>query len=92
MTASYTLFLGVHVMDTLNGFSGSVRLSCSGGPAGSSCLNPPQPVKLDPNVIAYAVLGILFPPKSAAGTYTITFTGTSGTLAVVSSTAKFVVQ
>jgi hypothetical protein len=78
-------------LKSVNGFSGSVRLSCSGGPAGSSCLNLPQTVKLSANGRVYAISGILVPRNSAPGTYIITFSGTSGTR-TVTSTAKFIVQ
>jgi len=78
-------------LKSVNGFSGSVKLGCAGGPAGSYCLNLPQTVKLSANGTGYTVSGILFPAKSAPGTYIITFTGTSGTL-TVASTATFIVQ
>ncbi len=76
-------------LKSVNGFSGPVKLSCSGGPAGAYCLNLPQTVSL--NGTAYAVSGILFPRHSAPGTYLVTFTGTSGTL-TVTATAKFIVE
>ena len=78
-------------LKSVSGFSGPVKLSCSGGPAGSYCLDLPQTVNLSANGTAYAVSGILFPRNSAPGTYIITFTGTSGTL-TVTATAKFIVQ
>jgi hypothetical protein len=78
-------------LKSVNGFSGPVQVSCSGGPAGSYCLDLPQTVKLSANGTAYAVSGILIPRNSAPGTYTITFTGTSCTV-TVTTTAKFIVQ
>lgn len=73
----------------VNGLVGNVKLSCSGGPAGSVCGDLPKTVKL--NQIALAISGILFPAKTTPGTYTITFTGASGP-AVSTATATFTVQ
>jgi CSLREA domain-containing protein len=61
-----------------NAFDASVTLSCSGGPAQSKCADLPKTVKV--NGTAYALSGILFPRNTPAGTYTITYTGTSGPL------------
>jgi hypothetical protein len=72
------------------GFSGNVTLTCSGGPAGAQCADLPMTVKLNSNGVAYAVSGILFPAKTTPGTYTMTFTGTSGAL-TNSATATFTV-
>jgi hypothetical protein len=72
----------------VKGFNGKVTLSCSGGPAGSKCGDLPQTVKV--NGVAYAVSGILFPVTTTPGTYTITFTGVSGSL-TNTATAKFTV-
>jgi hypothetical protein len=66
------------------GFNGNVTLSCSGGPSGSYCLSFPQTVRLI-NGKALAVSGIVFPQKTPPGTYTVTFTGVSGSL---TNTAK----
>ncbi len=76
-------------LKSLDGFKGSVTLSCSGGPAGSYCADLPQTVNL--NGTALAISGILFPKTAAAGTYTITFTGTSGAI-VEDATATFIVK
>jgi aminopeptidase S len=65
-------------LKSLNGFSGNVKLSCSSGPAGSYCVDFPMTVHL--NGTARAVSGILFPKNTKPGTYTITFTGVSGSL------------
>jgi hypothetical protein len=70
-------------------FNGNVTLSCSGGPAGSKCANLPQTVRV--NGTALAVSGILFPKGTAKGTYTMTFTGVSGSL-THTATAQFVVK
>ncbi len=76
-------------LNSVKGFSGNVSLSCSGGPSKSICVNLPQTVKL--NGVALAISGILFPANSTPGTYTITFTGVSGT-STASTTAKFTVK
>jgi hypothetical protein len=65
-------------LDSLNGFNSNVRLTCSGGPAGSVCIVFPQTVKV--NGRAFAIAGIAFPRGAAARSYTITFTGVSGAL------------
>ena len=75
-------------LNSVNGFNGSVTLSCSGGPAGSYCADLPQTVQV--NGTAYAVSGILFPKDTTPGTYTITFTGISGSL-TNTATAQFTV-
>ena len=76
---------------SLNGFAGNVTISCAGGPPKSACANFPETVKLTANSTALALSGILFQPKDAAGTYTITFTGVSGTQ-TSSTTAQFIVK
>ncbi len=72
------------------GFSGNVKLTCSGGPVGAQCADLPMTVKLTSNGVAYAVSGILFPAKTAPGTYTMTFTGVSGSI-TETTTATFTV-
>jgi len=76
---------------SVDGFSGNVKITCSGGPAGSMCGEFPQTVNLQPNKFALALSGALFPKNTTPGTYTLTFTGTSGS-DVVSTTAQFKVQ
>jgi len=73
-----------------SGFNGNVALSCSGGPAGAECADLPMTVKLKSNGVAYAISGILFPAKTTPGTYTMTFTGVSGSI-TESATATFTV-
>lgn len=79
--------LGVFLLEvkSVNGFSGNVSISCTGGPSDSVCGDFPQTVPLKANGTGVAVSGILFRPQDAKGTYTITFTGISGT---DTSTAK----
>ena len=73
---------------SVNGFSGNVTISCAGGPSKSVCGSFPQMVKLVPNKMALAISGILFPSNTPPGTYTLTFTGNSGSMAV-RTTAQF---
>ncbi len=79
----------VLTLKSVNGFNGNVKLSCSGGPAGSYCVNFPMTVRL--NGTAYAASGIFFPNKASAGTYVVTFSGVSGLLSNT-ATAKFTVK
>ncbi len=76
-------------LQSVNGFNGTVTLSCSGGPAGTKCADLPGTVHV--NGTAYALSGVLFPKNTKDGTYTITFTGVSGSLSN-STTAKFTVK
>jgi hypothetical protein len=76
---------------SVNSFSGNVKVTCSGGPANSVCGEFPQTLNLQPNKTAIAISGVLFPKNTTLGTYTITFTGTSGSL-VVSTSAQFNVE
>ena len=76
-------------LQSVDGFDANVKLSCSGGPAGSYCVDLPMTVKV--NGTDYAVSGILFPKNSNPGTYVITFTGVSGSL-TVKATATFTVK
>ena len=75
-------------LQSVNGFNGNVKLTCS-GPAGAVCMDLPQTVKV--NGTALAISGILFPANTKAGTYTITFTGVSGSL-TNTATAKFTIK
>lgn len=61
----------VLALQSVNGFGGPVTLSCFGGPAGSSCLEFPLTVPLSGTT--YIAAGVLFPPGTKPGTYTITF-------------------
>jgi hypothetical protein len=64
-------------------FSGQVNLSCSGGPPGSKCILSPQSVPV--NSWASVASMVQFPKDSKAGTYTVTFAGTSGSLSGTTS-------
>ncbi|MGA2588832.1 MAG: Ig-like domain-containing protein [Bryobacteraceae bacterium] len=76
-------------LQSVMGFDGNVTLSCAGGPSGFKCVDLPQTVHLDGT--AHALSGVLFPKNTTPGTYTITFTGVSGSLRN-STTAKFTVK
>ena len=76
---------------SVNGFAGNVSISCTGGPPNSVCGNFPKTVNVKANGTALALSGILFRPRDAAGTYTIIFTGISGTDTNI-ATAKFTVK
>ena len=83
--------LGAFILQlkSVNGFNGSVALSCAGGPSGSKCADFPQTVHV--NRTASTAAGILFPKNTAPGTYPITVTGISGSL-TSTATEKFIVK
>jgi uncharacterized repeat protein (TIGR03803 family) len=76
-------------LQSVQKFNGNVTLSCSGGPAGTKCANLPQTVRV--NGTALAVSGILIPKGTPKGTYTMSFTGVSGSLKHT-TTAQFIVK
>jgi hypothetical protein len=76
-------------LQSVNGFNAKVTLSCSGGPAGSNCVDFPTSVNV--NGKAFALSGFLVPKTTAPGVYTITFTGVSGSL-TNKTTAKLTVK
>jgi hypothetical protein len=63
----------------LNGFAGTVNLSVTGCPASSSCRLIPTSVPLPPSP-ANSTLSVGTSKKTPAGTYTLTITGSSGSL------------
>jgi len=72
------------------GFTGSITLSCSGGPSGASCTDLPATIRLfDGYGLAFS--GVLFPKSTPPGTYTMTFKGVSGAI-TNSATATFTVK
>jgi sugar lactone lactonase YvrE len=77
-------------VNSVNSFSGSVKISCSGGPANSICGEFPQTVRVSANRAALSLSGVLFPANTTPGTYTVTFTGTSGA-ATSQATATFTI-
>ena len=72
-----------------SGFTGKVTLSCA-GPAGSYCTNFPMTVSFL-NGKALAVSAIFFPLNTPPGSYTVTFTGASGSI-TDTGTATFIVK
>jgi Bacterial Ig-like domain (group 3) len=76
---------------SVNGFAGNVSISCTGGPPHSVCRDFPQTIRLGANRKAFALSSILFRPQDAAETYSITFTGISGT-DIRATTAQFTVK
>lgn len=64
-------------------------LSCDGVPAGFTCLDLPQSVKV--NGTAFAASLVLFQHNTAPGTHTITFTAAAGPL-TNTTTVKFTVK
>ncbi|MGB9030442.1 MAG: kelch repeat-containing protein, partial [Acidobacteriaceae bacterium] len=61
-----------------NGFAGTLRLTCSGGPPKSLCDDFPPTLRLKAGGADLALSGILVPVTTAPGVYTVTFTGVSG--------------
>jgi hypothetical protein len=85
--------LGVFLLEvkSVNGFAGNVNISGTGGPPDSVCGDFPQTVRVRANGTTLALAGILFRPQDAEGTYTIAFTGVSGT-DTSTATAVFTVK
>ena len=90
-TVNPGVVLGGFILEaqSVNGFNGSVTLTCSSSISSSVCADLPQTVHV--NGTALAVTGILFPANTKAGTYTITFTGVSRSL-TGTATATFTVK
>src|SRR5262249_19359591 len=82
--ATYTV-----TVTPVSGSSGTLALSCSGGPANATCAMSPSSVNLSGASTAKANLSL--PNGAGSGTYTITFTGTFGTV-TRSTTATLTVQ
>ena len=80
---TYTATIG-----SLNGFSGAVTLSASGLPAGASAAFSPNPVA---GGAGPSTMTVSTQASTPAGTYTVTVTGTSGSL-VHNATVTLVVQ
>jgi hypothetical protein len=98
--SSASVSTGSSVNDTisvggLNGFSSPVTLACSGLPSGASCAFNPASVSPNSNP-ATSTLTISTASGTAANTYNVTITGTSGSLShnasvslTVGTTANF---
>jgi kumamolisin len=75
-TAKYTITVA-----SLNGFSGSVTLSApTGCPANSTCSFSPNPVTVPAGKSVTSTFSVATTSKTPGGSYTITITGTSGSL------------
>jgi uncharacterized membrane protein len=84
--AVYTLTLA-----STTGFQGTINLTCTGGPPGSTCTVTPSSVTLvSGSETAKVTVNLAVPRGASKGTFTLTFTGTSGTL-THSTTAKLMV-
>jgi trimeric autotransporter adhesin len=71
--ATFTL-----TVDAVNGFSGTVSLSCAGGPAGSTCNVSPSSVTLAGATTTTAKATVTVPTGTVPGNYPVTFTAGSG--------------
>ena len=60
-----------------SGFAGAVSLSCSGGPAGSTCAMSPASITL-PGTTTTSNATVTLPGNAPAGSYVITFSGSFG--------------
>jgi hypothetical protein len=60
-----------------NGLAGAVSLSCSGGPAGSTCAMSPASITL-PGTTTTSNATVTIPGNAPAGSYVITFSGSFG--------------
>jgi hypothetical protein len=74
----------------LSGFSGVVSLGCAGGPPNTTCAVSPASVTLSGATVKPKAT-LTLPPGASSGTYTITFTGTHGSI-VRSTTATLIVK
>jgi hypothetical protein len=74
----------------ISGFTGSVNLSCSGGPKNSTCTISPSVDNLQGQP-AYATVTLFANKNCDHGTFTLTFKGTSGSL-VHSTTVSLTVK
>jgi uncharacterized membrane protein len=75
--AVYTLTLA-----STTGFQGTINLTCtSNGPPGSTCtINPSSVTLTSSSETAKVTVDLAVPRGASKGTFTLTLTGTSGTL------------
>jgi hypothetical protein len=76
-------------LSALNGFTGTVALTCAGGPPNAACAVSPASISLSGAATAKAT--VTLPNNAPAGAYTITFNAVSGG-ATRSATATVTVQ
>lgn len=74
-SGTYTL-----TVTSVGGFSGNVSLSCSGAPTNTTCAISPAQVTVSASGTVQSTATITVNKHAAPGTYTLTFTGTSGAL------------
>jgi hypothetical protein len=74
-TAKYT-----ETLKSVNTFSGSVMLSATGCPPSSTCSFSPNPVSVPSGGSATSTFSVATKSTTPTGTYTMTLTGTSGSL------------
>lgn len=74
-SGTYTL-----TVTSVGGFSGTVSLSCGGAPTNTTCAISPTQVTVSASGSAQATATITVNKHATLNTYTLTFTGTSGSL------------
>ena len=79
-SGTYTL-----TVTSVGGFSGTVSLSCSGAPTNTTCAISPTQVTVSASASAQATATITVNKHATLGTYTLTFTGTSGSMSLKQS-------
>lgn len=70
----------VITITSINGFDQPVQLTVSGAPSGVTTTLDPEDVELDVGVVRYSTLTVSVNTTATLGSYTLTVTGTNGTL------------
>jgi NHL repeat len=81
-TATYSITVA-----PVSGFTGSIALTCNGGPPGSTCTITPGSVLLSGPAGASGTVNLSTPKSASHGTFAVVFTGASGTLMRSASTS-----
>lgn len=71
----------------VSGFTSAVSLTCNGGPPGSTCAVTPGSVVLSGSAGATGTVNLSTPKSASHGTFSVVFTGASGTLMRSASTS-----
>ena len=74
-TATYSITVA-----PVSGFTGSISLTCNGGPSGSTCTIAPGSVALSGPAAANGTVDLSTPQSDSHGTFPVVFTGASGTV------------